>query len=78
MREFSNLEEAKAWVLQNGGGRRVKVVVGKNLYWLEVKDPTAELRRHILHQEKLARMWKVLGALVVVAWTLAVLWIIGS
>lgn len=78
MREFPNLEEAKRWVLVHGGGRRVTVIVGQSVYCLEVKDPTADLRRIVKREERSTRLWKILGWSVAAAWVFVVLWMAAS
>ena len=77
MREFTSLDEAKRWAVYRGCARSVKVAVRGKVYRIEVNEPFDDLRRQILRQEELGRIWRALGVLVVIAWALAILWIIG-
>jgi hypothetical protein len=77
MREFTSLDEAKRWAVCRGCARGVKVAVRGKVYRIEVSEPFDDLRRQIRRQEELGRIWRGLGVLVVIAWALAILWIIG-
>jgi len=78
MREFATLDEAKEWALLHANGRRVKVTVGQEMYWLEVKDPTANLRRTFIQKERADRLWRFLGWGVGLAWVMAILWLVAG
>jgi hypothetical protein len=77
MREFASLEEAKRWAVGHACARSVKVAVRGKIYRIEVNEPLDDLRRQVLRQEELGRIWRALGVLVVIAWALAILRIIG-
>jgi len=72
MREFPTLEDAKRWALVHADGREVKVIVGQSVYTLKVKDPTADLRRTINRNERVARIWNVAGWVVALAWVVSI------
>jgi hypothetical protein len=78
MREFSNFDEAMRWAVNRACARSVKVAVRGKVYRIEVNEPLDDLRRQFLRQEELGRIWRALGVLVVIAWALAILWIIGQ
>jgi hypothetical protein len=76
MRKFETLEEAREWGIKHSSGFPVRVAVGKRVYLLEVSDPAGNLRYQLLRQERMDRLWRLLGWLVLVAWVVAILWML--